>query len=514
MKKVILVLLVALISVSLCFAQGGNEKGATATAGKIEYKDQVVIGSQSKTTTTNPTAQSNVAHGIMFNLTHNSLVGYNETTGELVPELATSWEVAQDLKTWSFTLRDDVLFHNGEKFTAEDVAYTVEYGRNASNGTIKNTYNSIEKVNVIDATHVQIVLKNPNQDFLYTFSGASYGMLNKKAIDANAQDGPGIGTGAYKNVEFVVGDHTLLERNDSYWGELPPTKSLLFRLISEGTSRLAALESYEIDVCQAPNNTELDIIKANKELKLETYQATALTYLAFNTEDPVLADPNLRLAIAYALNVQDIIDGAASGFATVADGMWGSFEFGYFNDWASVGQTKYETNLAKAKEYLAKSNSPNGATIKFTTSTTWRVNALQIIQDQLKALNIKVEIDEVDAAGLTQKTKDGSYQVVMYSVTFTNAGSDAARIYIPGNSANHARYNNPKIVQLFEQAAAERDQAKRKEMYKEIQVIVHAECPYMALYYANSGAAYSAKLEGAIFNKSGAHDYTYVKAAK
>ncbi|MBO4388234.1 MAG: ABC transporter substrate-binding protein [Spirochaetales bacterium] len=511
MKKLLTVLLILAIAVSSGFAKGAPEAQQTDA---VTYKDQVVIGFQSKTSSTNPTAQTSVAHRIFFNLTHDTLVDYNESSQEIVPGLATEWKSSADFKVWTFTLRDNVFFHNGEKFTADDVVFTWEWAKeNASNSNVKNFYaKTIAEVKALDDTHVEITLASGNIDFLYLYSNEYYSVLNREAVTADAANGPSIGTGPYKNVEFVVSDHTLLERFDQYWGQLPTTKSLLFRYISDGSTRLAALEAGEIDVCQAPNNTELSIIRANEDLGLTTYQAQALTFLAFNQEIPALQDQNLRLAIAYAVNSQEIIDGAASGQGGVANGMWGYFEYGYFDDWASVGQTPYNpVNLEKAKEYMAKSAYPNGLTIKFTAASAWTVNALQIIQAQLKPLNINVEIEQLDAAGFGNLTKEKKHEVVIYSVTFTAAGSDAARIYTPGNSVNYASYNNARVNELFTLAAAETNDATRKAYYKEIQEIVHAECPYIPLYYANSGAAYTKKLSGAVFNNSGKFDYSQVK---
>jgi len=476
-----------------------------------KWKEEVVIGFNAKTTTTNPTAVSNVAHNIMFNLTHNCLTGYDEATKEVLPELAESWEMSEDKKTWTFTLRDDVYFHNGEKMTADDWLFTIENGKNAENGTVKAFYNSIESAAAVDEKTLQIVLVNPNMDLLITLATPSYCVLSRKAVEADAANGPGIGTGAWVNKEFVSGDYTLLERFDDYWGELPDTKTLRFRYISEGSARLIALENGEIDVCQAPNNTELDIIKANEALEMISYQASALTYLAFNAEKESCSDPNLRLAIAYALNVQDIIDGAASGMAGKANGMWGYYQFGFFDDWQSAGQADYTYNLDKAREYMAQSDHPDGVTITFTTSTTWRVNALQIIQQQLSPLGIDVIIDEVDAAGLTSKASAGDYEVIMYSISYTSAGDDVRRTFYPGSSSNHARYNNPRVTELLDLAVAEAEAATRLEYYKEVQTIIHEECPYIPLYYANSGAAVTKALEGANFSVSGAHDYTYVR---
>jgi peptide/nickel transport system substrate-binding protein len=511
MKRTVIVVLLILLSVSPIFATGAKEEQPKTTA---SYKEEVVIGVQSKTSGTNPTSQTSVAHKILFNLTHNSLVGYDEKSKEIMPELAVEWKSSSDLKTWTFTLRNDVTFHNGQKFTADDVLFTAEYGRTASNATVKSFWSGLESVKVIDDTHVELVLKAANLDLLYLLSNEYFAILNREAVAADAVKGPDIGTGPYMNKEFYSGDYTLLERFDAYWGEPPVTKSLRFRYLPEGTARLAALENGEIDVCQAPNNTELDIIKANPALVLNTYQTTALTFLALNTEDPVLSDPNVRLAIAYAINTQDVIDGAASGFAGIANGMWGYFQYGYFDDWKSVGQSSYTTSLETAKQYLAKSKYPQGATLKFTAASSWTVNALQIIQDQLKAINIKVEIEQVDAAGLSRKTTTGDYQVIIYSVTFTSAGSDTARIFTPGSSVNYARYNNVRVNELFNLAGSDTNDTTRKAKYKEIQTIVHAECPYIPLYYANSGVAYSKEAAGAVYNTSGNHDYTYIKVSK
>jgi peptide/nickel transport system substrate-binding protein len=449
----------------------------------------------------------------MFKLTHNCLTGFNETTKEVVPELAKSWKVSGDRKTWTFNLRDDVYFHNGEKMTADDWLFTIQYGKSASDGTVKAFYKAIDPASAPDKYTLVINLAKPNMDLLVTLATPYYSVLNRKAVEADAVNGPAIGTGPWVNKAFVSGDYTLLERFDKYWGERPVTKTLRFRYIPEASARLIALENHEIDACQAPNNTELDLIKANKELKMISYQSSALTYLAFNMDSEVCRDANLRLAIAYALNVQDVIDGAASGLAGKAEGMWGFYQFGYFDDWKSVGLSNYDLNLQKAKEYMAKSKYSKGVTLSFMTSTTWRVNALQIIQQQLAPLGIKVTIDEVDAAGLTSKASSGNYQVIMYSVAFGPEGDDARRTLYPTSAANHAKYNNPRVAELLDLAAAEPDSATRLKDYKEIQVIVHTECPYIPLYYANSGVAINKDLEGAVFSPSGAHDYTYVRVS-
>ena len=518
MKKLLSVLLVLALAVSFCFANAASEATSSAPAKTVEYKDTAIIGFQTKTSSIAPPTQTSVMHRLFFNLTHDTLVDYDEASASIKPALATEWKASDDFKVWTFTLRGDVTFHNGEKFTADDVLFTWEYAKDASNtnATVKTTYNKIEAIKVIDDTHVEITLKNGDIDFLYTYANESYSVLNREAVTADAEKGPGIGTGPYKNVEFVVSDHTTLERYDGYWGEKAPTKTLVFRFISDATTRLAALEAGEIDVCQGPNNTEHNIIRANDDLVLYVCPGMNLTFLAFNSEVPALNDPNLRLAIAYAINNQEIIDGAASGVGSVSNGMWGFFTYGYYDDWAGAGLASFQPqNIEKAKEYLAKSNYPNGGLkIRMTCNSAWTVGALQIIQAQLKALNIDVQVEQLDSAGFTNMTKAKEHEVVIQSAALTGAGGDMAKFFTAGNTANTATYNNEKVSELFKLAASEKDEAKRKDYFKQIQVIVHSEAPYIPLYYAGTGVAYSKKVSGAVWNGSGKFDYSQVKVEK
>ena len=121
-RKLFVVLMVLVLALSTVFATGSQEQ--TSSNGPKEYKDEVIIGVQTKTSSVDPTAQTSIAHRIVYNLTHNCLIGYDEKTVEIIPELAETWTMSEDMKTWTFNLRKDVTFHNGEKFTAYDVLFT------------------------------------------------------------------------------------------------------------------------------------------------------------------------------------------------------------------------------------------------------------------------------------------------------------------------------------------------------------------------------------------------------
>ncbi|MBP5161685.1 MAG: hypothetical protein ILP16_01730, partial [Spirochaetales bacterium] len=107
MKKLLMVLLVIALATGLCFAAASSEKPAAAAT---EYKDTAVIGFQTKTSSISPPTQTSVMHRLFFNLTHDTLVDYDEESASLVPGLAKEWKVSDDFKVWTFTLRDDVYF--------------------------------------------------------------------------------------------------------------------------------------------------------------------------------------------------------------------------------------------------------------------------------------------------------------------------------------------------------------------------------------------------------------------
>ena len=536
MKRVI-ALILALVTVLALVACGGTgaTSGATSgTTGKVdtdtikdkqdenihdvkegvEYKEEVVIGIRVKVETTDIQAVSNVAHGYTFLMTHEPLVHTN-SDGKLIPKLAESWTVSADAKTYTFKLREGVKFHDGSDFTAEDVIYTIQRGLDnpTASTTVKGLYGGFESFTAKDTYTVEIVLKEGDSDLLIAMANTgSFGILSKKACEA-ADDGYKYGTGPWANDKFVIGDYMTLTRNDNYWGEKPVTKTVRFRVIPEDSARLIALENKEIDVCIYTANSEVQFVLDNKELDLVSYEG-GLNYLFFNLDHAPFDDENFRLAIANCIDVDAIIKGAKGGYGTRALTTNAPYSFGYFADWASVNMSEYKRDVEKAKDYLSKSKYASGAEFTITVNNNERALIAQIIQDQLKDIGVTVEVEQLDSAGFSAIQKEDGWEALIASIAYTAAGDDFGRSFKSNGGQNKMGYANAEVDALFAKAKAEPDEAKRKEMYKDIQIIIHKEAPVTPLHYDVSFIAYTNKLSGVFWEGRGYHEFSYIKVEK
>ena len=524
-----LALILAMVMTMALVACGGGSTGTTSnppstssgtTSGttsappvnKVEYKDEVVIGLKEKVNTLDIQESAVIATSYMYMMTHEPLVHYN---GGFVAKLAESWEVTPDAKTYTFHLRKDVKFHDGSEFSADDVVFTFQRALDTATTAagVKSFIEGFESFTAKDKYTVEIVLKNPNGDFLIDMSNCgSIGILSEEACKASAE-GYKIGTGPWINDKFMAGDSLTLKRNEAYWGEVPVTKTVRFRTFPEDSARLIALENKEIDLCIYPNASEYHLVEQNPELEMHTYEG-GLNYLWFNVDHAPVDDVNFRLALAYATDVNAIIAGALNGKAIPATTTNAPYSASFFDDWESVGLTKYTRDLDKAKEYLAKSNYPNGATLKIQVTNATRVLVAQILQDQYKDIGVTVEIDQLDSAGRAAAKKADEWQAYISSAAYSPAGNGFAESFITGGNTNQPGWYNARVEELFALTAVETNETKRMEMYKEIQKIIHEENPCLPMYFAVQCIAYNKNVSGVVWEGRGVHEFAYIKVEK
>jgi len=320
MKKVIATALCAVLLLCLFSACGGKESSntPTPTAGTspevLEDKTTVVgaekqEGAKYQETITiicdntqmavlDPASPQGGGQGSLmnFNCIHDTLV--ENDNGTLVPCLALKWDV-EDSQHYTFYLRDDVYFHNGEKFTADDVAFTIEHAKAAKGGQAFNRLSVVESVEVIDDTTIRITLNRPNNDFLYYLYSPVCSILNREACEKDPEKGPWIGTGAWIVEKFVSNEYSELRVNENYWGEVPVTKKLRFIKVAEEATRYMMLMNGEVDVAFGCSPADFDSIRNNPNFNLFTYVITNCGFVGFNMTDPLMQDINFRKAVAH-----------------------------------------------------------------------------------------------------------------------------------------------------------------------------------------------------------------------
>ena len=488
MKKVLAMLLVLCLVLGLA-ACGGSTPAETPVDDKpviensdnltketapvepeVKFKDRIVIA-------------TNVAVGhmdihtgstgelIMFNMTHNTLVGYDEATMTPKPELATEWEWVTDTQI-KFKLREDVVFHNGEKLTSDDVIFT--FTRGIEKGAARLA--GIESIEADGDYGVIINLASPNVDFLTSISYCQAGVCNREAVEADEVEGWKIGTGPWAVSEFLANDRTELVRNDNYFGTLPKGTQVSLTYIPEVSARLIALETGEVDVVIGLSGTDVEYVQSNPDLEMIFQKTGTLLFFAFDISEGKGANKDLRLAMAHALNTEEVVQVCTNGYADAAHAQWGRYTAGYYED-----LEKYEYNLDLAKEYLAKSGID---TLDVIARPDYQDEAIAI-QAQMKAIGLTINVIPVESAAANAASQWDVHEqeAMVHGYGYGPFGDDCRGNYYPGVNSNKAHLDNERIVELIEAAKGEFDAEKRNAMYHEMQQMCHDEAWYLPLYY-------------------------------
>ncbi len=435
------------------------------------------------------------------------LVVRDPETGELGPSLAESWEQV-DETTWRFTLRQDVEFHNGEPFNAEAVVYSAERMIDPDfHSEIFSFVATISGAEKVDDYTVDIFTVGPDPILLSRLTWLNivppvYAEENPEQFGNSP-----VGTGPYKFVEWVRGDHVTLEANEDYWGGAPSIGSVTIRPIEETATAAAALQAGEVDLVRHLIPEYLAQVP-----KSASVHGIEFPWVRINTLTPPLDDLRVRQALNYAIDKEALADSLYSGYAAIAEGqILTPAHFGYNPD-----VTAYPYDPEEAKRLLEEAGA-TGATLQFVgESGRWLkdkelVEALAA-QWEAVGLNIDVQIVEwsqwldllfagADAApDLQFSSHDNSLFDAdrTLSVLFTTEGMAQG-----GQSA----YGNPRVDELVTAARTETDPAKREDMYHEAVQIIHDEaaCIFLLnlddIYGLSEGLEWTPRVDGRILVK-------------
>ena len=271
--------------------------------------------------------------------------------------LADSWTISEDQRTYDFTLRKGLKFHNGDPFTAEDAQFSFQRAKSSL------LHQKVKEAVVVDPTHLRFVLHEPWPDFMTFYgtlvSGAGW-VVPKQYMEKVGPDGfkrKPVGLGPYKFVSNAPGVELVMEANEDYWRKVPSVKRLVFKSIPEASTRLAMLMREEVDVAYLLDASLAETVKRTPKLKLAFSGGIGTTYLDFlDMWDPKSpwADQRVRLAASLAIDRRAISDAETLGASPPTGNVVpASFEFGL-----KIPPDPYDP--ARAKQLLAEAGYPNG----------------------------------------------------------------------------------------------------------------------------------------------------------
>lgn len=516
MKRIMFLALSLVFILSFTLAGcSSNNGGSSASGGKKQ--STLVYGRGADATSLDPAI---VTDGESFKVTKNiydTLVGYKGQTTDLEPDLAKSWDISKDGLTYTFHLRDDVKFHDGTKFNADAVVFNFDRWMNGKDSGKFAYYGSmfggfkgdeghiIDSVTAKDDNTVVFKLKRPSAPFLKDLAMSPFAIASPTAVKKYGKDygrKAAVGTGPFKFQDWQPKNTITVVKNDDYWkkGE-PKVDKIIFKVIPDNTARLNALKNGEIDLMDGLNPSDIESVKSNKDLKIFTRPPMNVGYLGFNVEKKPFDNPKVRVALNHAVDKKALIKAFYAGKGDPAVNPMPSSIAGYNND-----IKPYDFNLDEAKKLLAEAGYPNGFKTELWAMPNPRPympapqKIAEAIQANFKKIGVDAKIVTMEWSTYLEKVAKGEAPMFMLGWTGDNGDADNFLYTLLDKdsigSNNYSRYSNDKLHKILIQAQSETDESKRNDLYKQAQVIIHNDAPWIPLVHSREALAGKSNIAG------------------
>jgi len=513
MKKLLLASTVLVLSFILIACGGDADPETTNDIPPLgELRDSITVAQATEPVSTDLHATNDVPSAQIHRHIFETLI-FQDVDMSLNPGLATDWELIDD-RVWEFTLREDVYFHNGEAFTADDVAFT--FTRAASSPSVTPILGNIDvtTIEVIDTHTIRLGTYEPFAPFLSNLAHAASGIMNEVAVEyaGDNVDRQPVGTGPYKLVEWIANDQVVLERFEDYHAQnpfrpMPGIRQIIIRQISDTAARAIEFETgtIDIDLNPAPNN--FPRIEEDGNFTILSAPGLRTEYIGLNTSHEYLSDYRIRQAINYAVDVDAIIESIYQGHGTTGASHISENIFGH-----NPSITPFPYDVERARELMAEAGVPDGftTTIYANSERQDRVDVVTIIANQLAEININLEIRQTDWATLL--TLLDTNEPAMFALGWTAVTGDADIGLFPlfhssqhGSAGNRILFANDRVDELLELAQATTDNQARLDAYFEVQEILRDQAPWIITIQEKPTVAINNAVQGFTVDPTGSY---------
>jgi peptide/nickel transport system substrate-binding protein len=397
------------------------------------------------------------------------------------PSLAKSWSRSDDGLSYEFVLREGAKFHNGEPVTAEDVKFSFERYRGASNKILKDRVASVETP---DRTRVLFRLKQPWPDFMtfYTSATAAAWIVPKAYVEKVGDEGfkkAPIGAGPYKFVAFTPGLELTMEAFAGFWRKKPGVERLVFRVIPDEATRLAALKRGEVDIAYSIRGELAEEIERSKDLALKPTVIQAPFWLYFADQwDPKSPwhDERVRRAASLAIDHDGINQALTLGHSKITNSII-PYTFAQF--WQPPAAS-YDPKLAK--KLLAEAGHAGGFDAGEYYCDASYANLAEAVLNNLQAIGIRTKLRPLERAAFFKGYGEKNFKNLIQGASgaFGNAATRLEAFVVKGGTYVYGSY--PDIDALFESQAGELDANKREATLTKIQQLVNERSIYAHLW--------------------------------
>lgn len=428
--------------------------------------------------------------------------------------LCQSW-IANEDGTVTFTVRDNVLFHDGTAFDASHIAYGIERAMQSENYRYVSSY--IDKYSVSD-DNKQITIK-PKKGVINLVLHMDFPITGMNGT---------IGTGPYKVDDIRAGSGMSLSVNEAWWMKQPEIKNIYAKAIEGDEAQIQSLLAGEIDVVYARGQDISAYMSSGKYLSM-SLTTPSYEYIVFNTKNELMADKNLRLAIAYSLDRRTMISNAYFGNVTMSDTPMNA------QSWIGSGSSSMlEQDMKKAIEYISacgftdtegdgffdngiaaeSTNAPNATLspdstpepisyepikLKIITNTDTQSSAhkeaANMIAAQLESLGLKAEVKMYEMDDLSDELEDGNFDIAVLA-TYLGNSVDLYDLYHSSGKLNYSGYSSSAVDSMIERHIAALDEAEYVDTAIKTQEMIIEDMPVLGIGFKNSAMLYSQDIEG------------------
>lgn len=495
-------LLVALVTVIALVGLAGcsSDDGGTNTDRKAS--NSVIVGISQELDSLDPhNAEYAGTREVLFNMFEGLVKA--TSTGDIEPAVAKEYTVADDALSISFTLRDGIKFCDGTPVTAADVKYSIERYAEIQAGS--SAFSDFKEINIVDDSHVVVLLNNPNTEFIYSLTCAVLPEWN----DANVLTNP-IGTGPFKYVKYVPGEYLDVAKNEYYWKEgMPYLDAVQFKIVADAKTAILQLNSGTLDIYQYLTADQADTISSDFNILAGNVNYVQGMFL--NNKYEPFSDVRVRQAIYYAVD-RDLVNNMV--FAGKSHIIGTNMIPGASAFYNASTETMYTHDVAKAKELLKEAGYENSLSFTIVVPNNYapHESTAQIIINSLEEAGIHADMQLVDfTTWYSDVYVDRNYQATVVAVDGRLAPASWFEKNVSTASNNFTNYSNPEFDSEFALAKAAIDLDEKKAHYSRLQEILAEDAASIYVQDPSNLVAVNAQLEGYVFYPVSAQDLSVVK---
>lgn len=458
-----------------------------------EVKDSVTIGVSYLATSMDPQGyDTQITESILSNA-YEPLVRV-DADGGIIPGAAKEWDISPDGMVYTFTLYEDMFFHDGTPVTAEDAGFSLQ--RCIDSSYVGTYFSYIDKIEAPDDLTLVVTLDYAYAPFL-SLAGAYSGITSKSYVEENEDPflRQTMGSGPYEFVSYTQGDSMVFKAFDKYHLDKAPIANLVYKMTPNAASAALALKNGELDVLVGVDSTNRAQIESDDNLVLSSTQSLMSSLLAFNCDKEPFNDPKVRMAMVLAIDKNQINEAATDGYATIADSHIPKGVVGYSADDKTPAK-----DIEKAKELLAEAGYADGFDFQLVTTTARSAHA-EVALANLYELGVTVKTDVVETAAFYELLEKGQFDAYMGGWGYICPDPD---VYVydmfhseKTSTGNYVRFNSPEVDQYLEEARYATSEEDRQKAYENAMTIIRDEVPNIPIIWNDANIAFNKNLKGA-----------------